>query len=84
VTRRTLFVSLGLSLATIAATNPAAAQAGNNPRVVVTRINPDGRADAQDALYTGDQLDNLLASVALYPDPLLAQVLLAATFPDEI
>ncbi|HUE05760.1 MAG TPA: DUF3300 domain-containing protein [Bryobacteraceae bacterium] len=31
-----------------------------------------------------DQLDNLLAPVALYPDPLLAQILLAATFPDQI
>ncbi len=34
--------------------------------------------------FTGDQLDNLLAPVALYPDPLLAQVLVAATFPDQI
>lgn len=34
--------------------------------------------------YTEDQLDNLLAPIALYPDPLLAQVLIAATFPDQI
>jgi hypothetical protein len=34
--------------------------------------------------YTDEQLDNLLAPIALYPDPLLAQVLVAATFPDEI
>ncbi len=34
--------------------------------------------------YTDEQLDNLLAPVALYPDPLLAQVLLATTFPDQI
>ena len=34
--------------------------------------------------YTGDQLDNLLAPIALYPDPLLAQVLVASTFPDQI
>jgi hypothetical protein len=34
--------------------------------------------------FSPDQLDNLLAPVALYPDPLLAQVLLAATFPDQI
>ena len=34
--------------------------------------------------YAPEQLDNLLAPIALYPDPLLAQVLLAATFPDEI
>ncbi len=34
--------------------------------------------------YTAEQLDNLLAPVALYPDPLLAQVLVAATFVDQI
>jgi Protein of unknown function (DUF3300) len=34
--------------------------------------------------YSPDQLDNLLAPIALYPDPLLAQVLVAATFVDQI
>ena len=39
---------------------------------------------AQYEAFSPDQLDNLLAPIALYPDPLLAQVLLAATFPDQI
>src|SRR5208283_4252682 len=30
------------------------------------------------------QLDQLTSRIALYPDPLLAQVLAAATFPDQI
>lgn len=34
--------------------------------------------------FSSDQLDNLLAPIALYPDPLLAQVLVAATFPDQV
>lgn len=34
--------------------------------------------------YSPNQLDNLVAPVALYPDPLLAQLLVAATFPDQI
>ena len=34
--------------------------------------------------FSADQLDNLLAPIALYPDPLLAQILVAATFPDQI
>jgi uncharacterized membrane protein YgcG len=34
--------------------------------------------------FSPDQIDNLLAPVALYPDPLLAQILLAATFPDQV
>src|ERR1017187_9193546 len=39
---------------------------------------------SSDTLFSPDQLDNLLAPVALYPDPLLAQVLVAATFSDQI
>lgn len=31
-----------------------------------------------------DQLDQMVSRVALFPDPLLAQVLAAATFPDQI
>ncbi len=34
--------------------------------------------------FAPDQLDGLVARIALYADPLLAQVLTAATFPNEI
>ena len=34
--------------------------------------------------YSPEQLDQLVARVALYPDPLLAQVLTASTFPDQL
>jgi hypothetical protein len=34
--------------------------------------------------YGDQQLDNLLGPVALYPDALLAQLLVAATFPDQL
>jgi hypothetical protein len=40
--------------------------------------------ESQGGSFSPDQLDNLVAPIALYPDPLLAQVLLAATFPDQI
>ncbi len=40
--------------------------------------------DNTPATFSADQLDNLLAPIALYPDPLLAQMLVAATFPDQI
>jgi len=56
--------------------------------VVLFLVTGGQRIEAQDEFSDGsfspDQLDNLLAPIALYPDPLLAQVLLAATFPDEI
>ncbi len=38
----------------------------------------------QDRNFTEVELDELLAPVALYPDPLLAQVLPAATFVDQL
>ncbi len=34
--------------------------------------------------YTAAQLDQMVARLALYPDPLLGQILAAATFPDQI
>jgi hypothetical protein len=38
----------------------------------------------QDGGLSAEQMDNLLAPIALYPDPLLAQVLPASTFVDQI
>src|SRR6201997_1949178 len=37
-----------------------------------------------DQTLTPDQLDDLVAPIALYPDPLLSQVLVAATYPLEL
>src|SRR5271168_3071424 len=36
------------------------------------------------APQTADQLDALVAPIALYPDALVAQILAAATLPDEV
>jgi len=41
-------------------------------------------AGGQDAKLSNDQLDSLVAPIALYPDPLLAQTLVACTYPLEI
>ena len=46
---------------------------------------PDaGNAQPNAPLLTPDQLDNLVAPIALYPDSLLSQVLVAATYPLEV
>ena len=46
---------------------------------------PDQASDqAPPPSYTPDQLDKLVSRIALYPDPLLAQVLAAATYSDQI
>ena len=39
---------------------------------------------AKTAVFTQEQLDQMLAPIALYPDALLAQVLMAATYPGEV
>jgi hypothetical protein len=43
-------------------------------------------AAAQDGppLYSPGDLDRMVSRIALYPDPLLAQTLAAATFPDQV
>ena len=46
---------------------------------------PYGTEDESgDTLFTAEELDDLIAPIALYPDPLIAQILPAATFIDQI
>jgi hypothetical protein len=40
--------------------------------------------DEQETKLSADQLDSLVAPIALYPDPLLAQCLVASTYPIDI
>ena len=40
--------------------------------------------EQQPAPFTADQLQALVAPIALYPDALVAQILGAATFPDQV
>ncbi|AKC87080.1 DUF3300 domain-containing protein [Pseudoxanthomonas suwonensis] len=41
-------------------------------------------ASPQERLFGQEELDQMVAPIALYPDPLLAQVLMAATYPGEV
>jgi hypothetical protein len=45
---------------------------------------PPSATKTQQAKIPPEQLDSLVAPIALYPDPLLAQVLAASTYPLEI
>ncbi len=57
---------------------------GNSVMVTAQTQQPTA-APAQDAAkIPADQLDSLVAPIALYPDPLLAQTLVASTYPLEI
>jgi len=80
--RRTFVV--GVSLFFLAGVTPFwAQQPGNNPEPVAP---PDQQQPApqQQTLQTPAQLDDLVAPIALYPDPLLGQVLAASTYPLEV
>src|SRR5665213_1117294 len=58
---------------------PEAGQPGPAPGTVSpSAINPDATH------YTNQQLDQMLAPIALYPDKLIGQILMASTFPVEI
>lgn len=45
---------------------------------------PSAQPAAGNQLLSADQLDSLVAPLALYPDPVLSQVLVASTYPLEI
>ena len=73
VAQRWIFglVSLVWVFAQVAAQTPAA-QA------------PAAQAPAAAASFTKDQLEQMVAPMALYPDPLVSQMLMASTYPLEI
>lgn len=43
-----------------------------------------GIARAADASFKDEELDQMLAPIALYPDSLLSQILMAATCPSDV
>jgi len=58
---------------------------GESPAAELNRTEQQAAAPEEQApKIPNDQLDSLVAPIALYPDPLLAQVLAASTYPLEI
>jgi hypothetical protein len=79
---RTLLVTL--CVVSIGAGDPVALASLQQPVAPAQQPATPTAAPAEEALYTPDQLDSLVAPIALYPDPLLAQTLAASTYPLEI
>jgi len=67
---------------------PPATQASPSPAAQPTPQNPPvaakGAGETPVPKLTADQIDALVAPIALYPDPLLGQALMASTYPLEI
>ena len=78
------FLPVALSCLTLNATWPAAAMAQSEPASDQASEGPAAASDQAPVLYGEEQLDSLLAPIALYPDQLLTQCLLAATFPLQV
>jgi len=73
LTKQLLAATLSLVLVTAAVPLEVGAQ----------QPSPNGNS-GQGAPFSADELQQLVAPIALYPDALVAQVLGAATFPDQI
>lgn len=74
-----MLCSAAFALATGLAAVPARAQ----DATVATQAQSQNQAPSGQQLSQG-QLDQLVAPIALYPDPLLTQVLMASTYPLEV
>jgi uncharacterized protein DUF3300 len=80
-------VGLVLGNTSCKSTPPPAQQSAASPQTSptpTTQQSADTSADQQAAKLPADQLDSLVAPIALYPDPLLSQVLVASTYPLEL
>src|SRR5512147_650906 len=51
--------------------------------IALAAASPSPAAHAQEG-YSQQELDQMLAPIALYPDPLLSQILMASTYPLEV
>jgi Protein of unknown function (DUF3300) len=92
--RRSLAIALAFGVATALAgcgskeepaatsTTPPAATPETAP--AASAPTPVSATDVAGATWTAEALEELLAPIALYPDPVLSQVLIASTNPQEV
>src|SRR5271163_238666 len=76
-----------LSFALLFATLPVSLSAQDTPTQDAQAAPPQDAQDAQappHAQQTPEQLQRLVAPIALYPDSLVAQILAASTFPEQV
>src|SRR5512137_1780228 len=80
--KRTSSVAVLLVCALLGAVMAVRAQEQGQP-IPPAQQRPQAQPAPQQ-LWPADQLDNLVAPIALYPDPLLGQILVASTYPLEV
>ena len=85
--KRRDMVVMGVATATTGMAAKALAQlprAEPLPASTAAPATSAGAASMADRHFTAAQLDQMLAPIALYPDALMAQILMAATYPLEM
>jgi hypothetical protein len=76
---------LGIAALMLAIHTPWAQQPpGIAPPTPVGGAAPAAPAPAKSGTFSTEELEQMAAPIALYPDPLLAQVLMASTYPLEV
>jgi len=73
----------GLALIAVLATGALNAQ-GTQPPAAAPAAQNQAAPAPQQKLYKNEELDQMMAPVALYPDSLLSQLLMASTYPSDV
>src|SRR5271167_2957070 len=82
--KRILVSGLALGVVYASGAQNLAAQQDTQAPVQSQDEPPDGQQRPQHAPQTPEQLQQLVAPIALYPDSLVAQILAASTFPEQV
>jgi hypothetical protein len=80
--KRQTLVPIFMVFALLGAFTAVKAQEENQSYPVSAQQLPSQATPQQ--LWSAEQLDNIVAPIALYPDPLLSQILVASTYPLEV
>jgi hypothetical protein len=75
---------LAVAFAAVFAVDPLLVEAQENPAPAATPAPAAAEQPPANNLFTRAELEKLLAPIALYPDPLLAQLLPASAYPVQI
>jgi hypothetical protein len=73
-----------LAVAIAFALDPLVAEAQQNPAPAAAPAPAEAEQPPASSFFTREELEKLLAPIALYPDPLLAQMLPASAYPIQI
>src|SRR5262252_4115252 len=75
----------GLALTVLLAAGTAPGQGTQQaPPAAAPATAPAAAPAAQQKLFKNEELDQMMAPVALYPDSLLSQILMASTYPSDV